>query len=76
MSAKKQFLVVHDYGMGGLWALIQARSKEDILSRFEDIELVDPCPVWMSDGRLGTLECFDIDHEPPAWLAMLKKPTG
>jgi len=31
MAAKSPFLVVYDYGSGGLWAVIMARSEEEIL---------------------------------------------
>ena len=57
---KKQFLVLHDYGMGGLWWWIHARSARQIVETFAEVEVVeDPRIVarFVTDG----LAEVDID---------------
>ena len=70
---KKRFLVVYDYGMGGVWALIMARSKEEILEKYPDLTIVDERPSWMSDDYFErlTTKTYDIDDEPEGWLSKL-----
>ncbi len=47
----EKFLVVHDYGMGGLWWWVWARSAEEIVESLAEVEVVDPA----SAGELGDL---------------------
>jgi hypothetical protein len=57
---KTRFLVVHDYGMGGLWWWIWATSAQQIIDTCAELEVViDPEAVT----RAGTwsLEEVDID---------------
>lgn len=68
---KKPFLVVHDYGQGGVWAFIHARSREEIERRFPELDIVDEVPKWMSVDEVAVLEermTFDLD-KPRGWLA-------
>jgi hypothetical protein len=37
----RRFLVLHDYGMGGLWWWITASSAQEITSVFADVEIID-----------------------------------
>ncbi|MER5459055.1 hypothetical protein ABT008_30255 [Micromonospora sp. NPDC002389] len=38
---KKRFLVLHDYGMGGLWWWIHARSAPQIVTTFAEVEIIE-----------------------------------
>jgi hypothetical protein len=49
---KKEFLVVYDYGSGGVWAIVHARSAEEINAKFQDLEVVDPWPAFITEGTL------------------------
>jgi hypothetical protein len=72
---KQKYLVVYDYGMGGVWAFITARSKDDILTKFPELTIVDKPPFSMSEEHLRAIEkrsSFDIDDEPPKWLKISK----
>lgn len=41
--ARRAYLVLHDYGMGGLWWWILASSAEEITASFAEVEVVgDP----------------------------------
>jgi len=72
---KERFLVVHDYGMGGLWGVMSARSESEIVENFPALKVIESRPAWMSDDeyqRIETSNSFDIDDEPPkSWLAKL-----
>ena len=64
----EKYLVVYDYGQGGLWAYIYARSREEILQRIPQLTIVDREPDWMESQRV---DCFDLDDIPPgSWLAL------
>ncbi|MCX4733458.1 hypothetical protein [Streptomyces sp. NBC_01363] len=55
---KRSFLTLHDYGMGGLWWWIRARSAREVLEAFAWVEVVtDPETV----ARFEELEMVDID---------------
>ena len=74
---KKDFLTVYDYGMGGLWTVIRARSKEEITSKFPELIVMDKRPDWMSEEdicyTIAIRDAFDIDDgEPPSWLTTKK----
>lgn len=68
---KKEFLVLYDYGQGGVWAFVNAHSKADIARRFPEFEIIDQRPKWMTSevvARLRQRMSFDID-KPRGWLA-------
>jgi hypothetical protein len=56
---KQRFLVSHDYGMGGLWWWIHARSPREVLETFAEVEVVDPAKAGRSES--WELEEVDID---------------
>jgi hypothetical protein len=39
--SKQRYLVLHDYGMGGLWWWIHARSVREVRETFAEVEVVD-----------------------------------
>ncbi|WP_345442238.1 hypothetical protein [Actinoallomurus vinaceus] len=58
--AKARYLVVHDYGMGGLWWWIRASSAQQIVETFAEVEVVaDPDAV--SRAETWSLDEVDID---------------
>jgi hypothetical protein len=73
---KKQYLVAYDYGMGGVWAILAARSEQEIYEKYPDLKVVDGRPAWMSDADYNNIRdksSFDIDTVPEGWLAKLRK---
>jgi|GEM_PF-1319079 len=71
-TRKKDFLVVYDYGMGGVWAVIQARSAEEITAKYPVLEVMERRPAWMSRleyDRLRRKERYDIDR-PSGWFLL------
>ena len=73
---KKSYLVVYDYGTGGVWAIIHARSKDEIVRKYPMLTVQDDRPNWMTDAYYKTIESnrsFDIDDEPSGWLQTVTK---
>ena len=68
--SKRLFLGCYDYGMGGLWALIQARSIDEVRAKYPCLTLWDGLPEWQAErgGSFGINNAFDIDRDPPDWL--------
>ena len=72
---KQKFLVVHDYGTGGLWCVMAARSEAEIAEKFPGLKVIKERPRWMRDDdyqRIEASNSFDIDDDPPkSWLSKL-----
>jgi hypothetical protein len=56
----QRFLVLHDYGMGGLWWWIHARSEREIMETFAEVEVVD-APENLARFADGGLDEVTID---------------
>jgi len=69
---KQRYLVVYDYGMGGLWAYVVASSPAQIVHRFPELTVFESKPEWMADDspELDGIAVEDID-EPGAFLGSL-----
>ncbi len=64
-----RYLVGYNYGQGGLWAFVNAKSPAEIQTTFEDLEVFTNPPAWLSPEILNSLQTYDID-KPTGWLAM------
>ena len=58
---RSRYLVVYDYGAGGVWAYVVARSADEIVSRFPELQIVHERPKWMSDHDERRLDLLDLD---------------
>jgi len=68
---KIKYTSVYDYGMGGIWAVILASSKGDIVEKYPVLQVFDIPPDWMSTveyNKIAATSSFDIDDDPPDWL--------
>ena len=62
MNAMPRYLTVHDYGTGGLWWHIDAKSAREITDRFPTLTVFEEAPPWWREEmkrltgthRLGT----------------------
>lgn len=76
-SEKQTFFAVYDYGMGGVWVLIDARSPEEIEKLYPELEVATERPEWMTESDMAALDeesmHFDIDESPKGWLEILVK---
>jgi len=69
-----EYLVLYDYGQGGLWAIVRADSADQVRQRWPQLAVFDRQPAAMDDrwyaevrGRgIRDLEATDAD-----WLASL-----
>lgn len=64
-AVKRPFLVVYDYGMGGVWAYVWAESEDQIRDKL-DVKIVRELPDWIVDDESG-VRSVDID-QPPDWM--------
>ena len=76
---KEPYLVVYDYGSGGVWAVIFASEKAQIAARYPLLQVVENRPAWMTEEEyqkiLATL-AFDIDAAPHGWLLSVVAEQG
>jgi hypothetical protein len=66
---QKLFLIAYDYGMGGVWGVMDARSEEEISLKYPELAVVHERPKWMTDDKYNDLverEHHNID-ETDAW---------
>ena len=78
---KKPLLAVYDYGMGGVWLLIDACSPAEIESKYPYLAAYETRPEWMSpeDEKQYRRDCveqgmrWDIDAPPDGWLDELDR---
>jgi hypothetical protein len=73
---KRPFLAIDDYGTGGIWMFICARSADEIAERYPDLTLITEWREWMTPDRLLPIVAglapemvFDID-QPHGWLKL------
>lgn len=87
--ARRPYLVLHDYGMGGLWWWIRASSAEEITDAFAEVEVIsDPETVtrvrtWdvdesdIEDAKRGELASFherrQLQRQDPAFGRLFGK---
>ena len=58
------FLIAYDYGMGGLWGAMRARSEGEIKAKYPELGIAHERPPWMTDERYEQIcheELHDID---------------
>ena len=73
-DVNRDFLIVYDYGSGGLWAVMSARSAQEILARYPELSVENERPTWMTDAIFADIrraESHDIDDEPAGLLMAL-----
>ncbi|MEU3324884.1 hypothetical protein [Streptomyces albus] len=65
-ARKRPFLVLHDYGMGGLWWWVRARSEREIRETFAWVEVITDPDIVARRSQDEGLEEVDIDgpHMP------------
>ncbi|MFE6189286.1 hypothetical protein ACFQ6U_33165, partial [Streptomyces sp. NPDC056465] len=64
-ALKSRFRVLHDYGMGGVWWWVHARSAREVLETFAEVEVIDsPDAIERADGDLDEVD-IDEPTMPP-----------
>jgi hypothetical protein len=77
--SRQSFLVVDDYGTGGIWFIVRASSEHEI-RRVLSTVVICPCgtrPEWMSEEKLAEIAArrtYDIDSLPSSgWMTDLRE---
>ncbi len=78
-QGQKTFLCVYDYGMGGIWVLINAESKEQIIELYPELIVYDDKPDWMDqkqkqefiDDCINNQMYWNIEQPATGWLKSL-----
>lgn len=74
LPAKRRYLAVYDYGPGGVWLYIWAKSADDIFQSFPELEVVEPEPEhWTDEDRRRTEEKCTYDLEQDSDKGLLAK---
>ena len=71
---KKPHLAVYDYGTGGIWVIMDARTGDEITKKYPELTVVGTRRAWMTDDQYGRVlenRSFDVDDEPSGWLLTL-----
>jgi hypothetical protein len=63
-DGKARYLVLNDYGMGGLWWWVRAHSPEEIVETFAEVEVVSR-PEAVQRAETWSLDEIDIDTPGP-----------
>lgn len=70
-TPKHRFLVCHDYGMGGCWWWVHARSAREIAETFAETWVIDD-PERLADAQEWDLDEVDIDDLADSQLQDLR----
>jgi hypothetical protein len=73
-TMRQTFLVAFDYGMGGLWAYVEAESAEEIRAKFPELKIVRRPPDWMTPEdaeQIRRTDTYNLDEEPRGLLAVI-----
>lgn len=76
---KHKYLVVYDYGMGGIWLFIYAKSAAEIEITYPELSVVEHYPDWLKGEHLRQIErdeTYDIDEAPRGLLLSLVKRSA
>jgi hypothetical protein len=69
---RQEYFVLHDYGQGGLWAILRAESAEQVRRNYPGVEVFEGRPPMLDDATVAAIRCAgvrDIDDPPGGWLA-------
>jgi hypothetical protein len=65
--SKIRFLIVYDYGMGGIWGCVWARSAEEVAEQFLDASISDQLLPRRAGGRPAG-DGIVVFRERPDWM--------
>ena len=71
-----EFLVVYDYGMGGVWGFARAQSQSELIAAFPELKTFHEKPQWMTseeEAKIRSVSSFTVaePHTYPEWLQVL-----
>jgi hypothetical protein len=75
-AVSESFLVVFDYGQGGLWAYVRADSADAITRKYPELQVFRRPPDWMAPDlqeKLRATQTYELNEEPRGLLARILK---
>ncbi len=69
----RKYLVCYDYGMGGLWWWISAKSAGEITAAYRDVIVFDKPPTWWTEDNDRLASRRSITDPPDGALALLAR---
>ena len=74
--SEREFLVVYDYGTGGVWGFARAQSEAEINNAFPELQVVHDTPEWMTlkqERKIRSVSSFTVGKAAsfPEWLRLL-----
>jgi hypothetical protein len=79
LNPLSEFLIVDDYGTGGIWFVVRAANESDIRAVLPKVVIYSSGsrPEWMSAEKLAdiaTRRTYDLDRLPDSpWMTDLKR---
>lgn len=70
-----EYLVVYDYGMGGVWAVMTAPSKTVVEAAYPELAVFDDRPDWVDDPEYARIKAktgFRFDQPDEYWARRLR----
>lgn len=58
-----KFLTCYDYGTGRIWRYIIANFKQQILTKYPELEIADSIPKWMNKDLINQINDLTISIE-------------
>jgi hypothetical protein len=61
---KQPYLVVYDYGTGGVWSYLRADSAAQIVAKFPALKVYESPPDWMTEAEqkdIAARATYDLD---------------
>jgi len=73
---KQEYLIVYDYGTGGIWGIAVSESEKAITKVFPELKVIHERPEWMSSKQFADLSAvsrFVVGDSStyPSWLHSL-----
>lgn len=68
--AEREYFMVDDYGMGGIWAVVSAPSKATVEKTYPGLVVFEQRPAWVSDAEYARLRAesgFRYDQPDDYW---------
>jgi hypothetical protein len=72
-----EYLVVNDYGTGGIWAVVSAPSKSVLEAAYPELVVFAERPTWMDESEYEAIKseaCFRFDRPPAYWNRYYRAP--
>jgi hypothetical protein len=64
-DVRGRYLVMYDYGQGGVWGYVRADSAAQITEQFPELAVISERPAWMDDDSEAKLKAREEDIDAP-----------